>query len=430
MSSGLPFGTGPGPGAGLVGVAQHVADCLAVASPVAPLPLPLMDALGCVLAEDVVARVSLPGFDNSAMDGYAVVSEDVAAASPGSPVTLPVVGDVFAGPGRAGALARGTAMRIMTGATVPEGADAVVPVEDTDGGLAEVRINLAAPAGRHVRRAGEDVVAGDTVLRAGTRLNPRQLALLAAVGRAHVAAHPRPRVVVLSTGAEVVEPGRELLSGQVYDANGIGVAAAAAELGARAERVGIVDDDAREVRRAVADQLGTADVLITTGGVSAGAADLVKAVLAGMGEVSFRKVAVQPGMPQGVGVLGEQRVPVFCLPGNPVSAQVSFEMFVRPALRQMMGESRLHHRRVPARMLAGWSSPAGRRQYARVLLMREDPATPGGAGAYVAEPASGQRSHLAAELAHANALAEVPEDVTTVAAGDVLDCVLLERVRR
>jgi molybdopterin molybdotransferase len=422
-----PFATA---GAGMVSVDQHLAECLDLVAPLPPIPVPLAEALGCVLAEDVVAAIPLPGFDNSGMDGYAVRAEDVVGASEATPVLLPVTGDVFAGPARPTRLAPGTAMRIMTGAAVPEGADAVVAVEQTDGGLAEVRIRRAVDPGRSVRRAGEDVVTGDTVLQAGGRLTPRQLALLAAVGRAQVVVHPRPRVVILSTGAEVVEPGHDLVLGQVYDANGIGLAAAADELGARATRVGIVDDDPRAVRAAVEDQLGAADVLVTSGGVSAGAADVVKAVLGALGDVTFRKVAVNPGMPQGLGALGPDRVPVFCLPGNPVSAQVSFEVFVRPALRKILGESRLHRRRVPARVLRGWSSPPGKRQFARVLLMREGGVSASATTPYVAEPATGQGSHLAAQLAHANALAVVPEDVTEVADGDVLDCLVLERMRR
>jgi molybdopterin molybdotransferase len=418
------------PGSGLIPVERHLADCLDLVGPLPPIEVPLVEALGCVLAEDVAAGFALPAFDNSGMDGYAVRSVDVAAASESAPVVLPVTGDVFAGPATPVRLAPGTAMRIMTGAPVPEGADAVVPVESTDGGLAEVVVRRSVPEGASVRRAGEDVDAGDVVLRAGARLTPRQLALLAAVGRPRAVVHPRPRVVVLSTGAEVVEPGQPLLPGQVYDANGIGLTAAADELGARAVRVGIVDDDPRAVRAAVEDQLGAADVLVTSGGVSAGAADVVKAVLAGLGEVTFRRVAVNPGMPQGLGVLGPGRVPVFCLPGNPVSAQVSFEVFVRPALRRILGESRLHRRRVPARVLGGWTSPAGKRQYARVLLMRDQAVAASATTPYVAEPATGQGSHLAAQLAHANALAVVPESVTEVAPGDVLDCLVLERMRR
>jgi molybdopterin molybdotransferase len=413
-----------------VPVDRHLADCLAILAPLPPIAVPLVEALGCVLAEDVVAAAPLPGFDNAGMDGYAVRTVDVTGATEGNPVALPVTGDVFAGPSGRVRLAAGTAMRIMTGAVVPEGADAVVPVERTDGGVADVEIRSAPEPGGHLRRAGEDVLAGDVVLRSGTRLNPRQLALLAAVGRAQAVVHPRPRVAVLSTGAEVVEPGQDLLPGQVHDANGIGLAAAADELGARAWRVGSVDDDPRALRAAVEGALVTADVLVTSGGVSAGAADVVKAVLGSLGEVTFRRVAVNPGMPQGFGTLGPDRVPVFCLPGNPVSAQVSFEIFVRPALRAMLGESRLHRRRVPARVLRGWPSPAGKRQYARVLLMRDNSVRASATTPYVAEPATGQGSHLAAQLAHANALAEVPEDVTEVSAGDIVDCLVLERMRR
>lgn len=404
---------------------EHLRDCLGVVRAIAPLDVPLSDALDLVLAEDVAATAPLPGADNSAMDGYAVHAADVAAATADAPVRLPVVADIMAGAGTPSRLQPGAAIRIMTGGVLPDGADAIVPVEDTDAGVSTVLISSAPTPGRYLRRAGDDVLAGEVVLIAGTRLAPRHLALLAAVGRGRVRVRPAPRVVVISTGNEVVEPGAQLQHGQVHDANGIGIAAAAAELGCRAMRVGVVPDDPQSFRAAVEDQLVRADVVITSGGVSMGAFDVVKAVLSRVGTVDFRKVAIQPGMPQGVGVLGDDETPVFCLPGNPVSALVSFEVFVRPALRRAMGESSLHRPTVTARADVGWRSPAGKRQFTRARL-RTGP----GPGEHGCEPVGGQGSHLVADLAVADALAVVPEDVTEVSPGDEVQCMVLERARR
>lgn len=318
----------------------------------------------------------------------------------------------------------GTAVRIMTGAPLPEGADAVVPVEWTDRGTARVEIDRAPRAGQYVRTTGGDVRAGQRVLQAGTRLNPRHVALLAAIGRSRVQVRPRPRVAVVSTGSELREPGRPLGLGQIYDANGYGLTAAAAELGAVARHVGIVPDDPREVAAMLEDQVSRADLLITSGGVSAGAYDVVKEVLSGLGTVRFEKVAMQPGMPQGFGVVGPGRIPIFTLPGNPVSAMVSFEVFVRPVIRKLWGESGLHRHSVVAEATEGWRSPEGKRQFVRARLERR----PDGGAAVT--PIGGQGSHLVADLAESTCLAVVPEPVTQVRPGDPLRCLLLDRVRR
>lgn len=406
-------------------VDEHLAACLDAVAPLPGTDVPLLDALGCVLDEDVVAGFDLPSFANSAMDGYAVHLPDVAAASPQRPVVLPVAGDVPAGSGERLTLAPGTAVRIMTGAPLPAGSQAVVPVEWTDRGTTTVAVTRAPVAGQFLRAAGEDVAAGETVLRRGVRVGPRQIGLLAAVGRATVRVHPRPRVAVLSTGSELVPPGLPLGPGQIHDSNGYAITAAAADLGAAARHVGLVTDDADAFLAALTAQAAGADLLVTTGGVSAGAYDTVKEVLSAAGGVTFTKVAMQPGMPQGFGRFGAAGTPVFTLPGNPVSSMVSFEVFVRPVLRRLAGGTDLHRPSVLARAGTGWSSPAGKRQYVRAVL------TPDAAGGPpVVTPVGGQGSHLVADLAHAQCLAVVPEEVTAVEPGRELTCLLLDGAPR
>ncbi len=400
-------------------VDEHLAEVLSVVQPLAPLELSLLDAHGCILAEDVVAKGPVPSFDNASMDGYAVRVADLATV----PVTLPVTGDVAAGPASPLRVQPGLCVRIMTGAVLPAGADAVVPVEWTDGGVAQVRIDRRPDAGAYVRRAGEDVVAGEVVLTDGSHLGSAQVGLAAAVGRSRLLVRPRPRVVVVSTGSELVEPGAPLAAGQIPDSNSIALTAAAVEAGAIAYRVGIVPDDPRRLLATLEDQLVRADVLITSGGVSVGAYDVVKEVLSRIGTVGFHKVAMQPGMPQGFGTIGPESTPVFGLPGNPVSALVSFEAFVRPALRRMLGAQVIERPRVSARTTAELRSPVGKRSFLRVWVEVRD-------GARVVSPVSGPGSHLIAGMARANALAVVPEDVERVADGSPVEVMLLERRSR
>jgi molybdopterin molybdotransferase len=405
-------------------VEEHVADCLSAVRPLDPVELRLLDALDCVLAQDVVSPVDLPRFDNSSMDGYAVRIPDVATANAQRPVLLPVSADLAAGVDHVAALAIATAARIMTGAPVPDGTDGVVPVAWTDHGETTVAVLQPPSPGQYVRRAGEDVRAGERVLTSGTRLSPRHIALLAAVGRDRVLVHPRPRVVVLSTGSELVAPGEPLAFGRIHDANGYGLTAAALELGAQARHGGIVPDREDAVLAALQAALADADVLITSGGVSAGVYDTVKSVLRRLGTVSFEKVAMQPGMPQGFGTLGDAETPIFTLPGNPVSSMVSFEMFVRPVLRKLAGETSLHRHVVPAVSAVPWNSPRGKRQFVRAVLERRSD------GVSVLTPVGGQGSHLVADLAEATCLAVVPEQVTEVTVGMTLNCMLLDRARR
>jgi molybdopterin molybdotransferase len=405
----------------VITVEEHFSRIVGTVRRLPSIELNLLDAQGCVLAQDVTSAVALPGFTNSAMDGYAVHAADVAAASEKTPVRLPVVHDIAAGNTQALSLAPGQSMRIMTGAPMPHGADAVVAVEHTDGGLARVTVLDAVPVGNSVRHAGEDVVAGDLVMRAGTRLGPRQIALLAAVGAGQVQVTPKPRVVVISTGDELIEAGTLPGFGQVVDSNGLMLTAAVRALDCIPFRVGCVRDDAQTFLSTIESQLLRADAVITTGGVSMGAYDTVKEVLSRVGTMRFDKVAMQPGMPQGFGTLGEDEVPVFTLPGNPVSAMVSFEVFVAPALRLMAGRLRHETSLVTAVAIDSWTAPAGKVQFARIVLSHN------GSG-YVAAIAGMQSSHALGSMVGANALAVIPAEVTSIKAGDQVLCHPLEPI--
>jgi molybdopterin molybdotransferase len=406
---------GPAPDAGLTTVEAYQAAILAAISPLPPVSLALEDAEGCVLAEDVAAAVSLPSFDNSSMDGYAVQASDTDLSSERAPATLPVTAEIAAGDIGAYRLAPGTAMRIMTGARMPEGADAVVPVEWTDGGAERVEIYRPAAKGNAVRYIGGDATAGETLLEKGVRMRPMQIAVAASAGRKTIRVRPRPRVVVLSTGNELTEPGTPLVPGQIWDSNSYMIAAAAREAGAITSRRAVVPDDPAGVLPALTEQLSQADLLVTTGGVSMGGEhDVVKAALRELGTVTFRKVAMQPGMPQGFGTLGEGRVPIFTLPGNPVSAYVSFQMFVRPAIAALQDVDDLRLPAVRATLTGNVRSPHGRRSYLRGVL----------AGDQVA-PLAGQGSHQIAALGRATALIVVPEETTQLAEGEMVDVLVL-----
>ncbi|MFD2417450.1 molybdopterin molybdotransferase MoeA [Amycolatopsis pigmentata] len=400
----------------MISVDEYRAAVTALLGTAAPISLPLADCAGLVLAEDVRAGVSLPPFDNSAMDGYAVFSADVAGASPEHPVELPVTEDIPAGRTDIPELTRGTAHRIMTGAPVPHGADSVVMVEHTDGGKEKVRVERAAEPGAHLRHTGEDVREGTVALSAGTVLGPAQLGLASAVGRERLPVRRPLRVLVVSTGSELVVPPRTLRQGQIYESNSVMLATAIRGLGCQAE-VAISIDDVASFRWEIEPRLGEFDLVVTSGGVSAGAYEVVKDALTGLG-VDFTKVAMQPGGPQGSGRWNG--VPVVSLPGNPVSVLVSYEVFLRPALLSALGHTDVDRRRVRARLTERLSSPRDRRQFRRGYYWQADGEVTGEVG-----PRGGPGSHLLAAFTQANCLIVLPEEVTEAPEGSEVDVLLL-----
>ncbi len=393
---------------------QRVVSQLISARPTASVGL--ADSLGLVLADDVIAPLSLPVFDNSAMDGYAVRAEDVIGANPVNPVKLPVAEDIPAGRTDLLTLAPGTAHRIMTGAPMPSGATAVIAVESTDGGIDTVTISASAKPGQHIRSAGGDVTIGSTVLRAGDTVTPAALGLVAALGLGELAVIPRQRVLVISTGSELVAAGTALQPGQIYESNAVMLAAAVSDAGAEVVAILTCDDDVARFTALLDSHAGLTDLIITSGGVSAGAYEVVKDALDNSGVegdagVEFVKVAMQPGMPQGAG-----RTPggsaIVTLPGNPVSALVSFEVFIRPALRAAMNfvqPNRPHRTAVLAEDL---TSPSGKRQFRRGVYNPAD-----GTVVSYGPPAS----HHLRWLASANCLLDIAEDVTELAAGEQVE---------
>lgn len=392
----------------MIPVDVHLANVLDLVAPLPPVLTSLRDARGLVLAEQVLASRNLPPFDNSAMDGYAVRADDLAAQ--GVPTTLRVIGEVFAGDAAAEPVLPGTAVRIMTGAQVPSGADSVVPVELTDDGSAQVRIEVGVTRGAHIRRAGEDLAAGALAVTQGATVNARTIALLASCDRSHVLAHPRPRVTVLSTGDELVVAGDPVGMGQIVDSNGPMLVAALEDAGAAVRHIGPVADTHDAVRAALMEASTASDLIVTSGGVSMGTRDTMKEVLRELGTVEFAKVAMSPGMPQGCGRVNG--TPIITLPGNPVSSFVSFEVFVRPALRKMLGHSELHRPLREATLTTALGSPGSKRQYARGVLQGDDELR--------VSAVPGQGSHFIGDMAQANCLIIIEEGVEALAAGAVV----------
>ena len=415
----------------MISVQEQLAAVLAVAVPVPPLDVVLGDAARCILAADVTVAVDLPAATVAALDGYAVLALDTAGATPDTPVVLPVAHDVLAGTSRPLRLAPGQAIRVASGGVVPLGADTVVPVEETDRGSVRVAVHSHAVPGRHLRPVGVDAAVGDVALAAGTRMGARQIALAAALGRVRVRVHPVPRVVVIAVGDELVAPTTQAREGSVHDANSHALTTAIQDTGAAAVRVGVVSDDRALLLECLQDQLVRADVIILTGGLSDYPRDTVKDVLAPLGTVRFDYVAMTPGGRQGFGTVqgdvratddqgGERGTPIFALPGSPVAAQVSFEVFVRPALRAMAGHLDLYRPSVAARATVGWESPPGLRQFVPAILVGSPDE------GYDVTPVGVPGELSLTALAQANVLAVVSERDVHVTAGQRVHCLVLE----
>ncbi len=385
-----------------------------------PVRVAISESQGLLCAEEVVAEHALPGFDQAAVDGYAVRSVDVRAASEDAPVDMPVVGEIPAGSRQPRRLQPGQAVRVSTGAPLPTLADAVVPTSYTDDHPARVTIRRSVPSAGYVRRTGEDVQIGDVAVRKGDIIGAAQVGLLAAVGRAKVLVYPRPRVSIISVGDELVDIDRTPSVGQVYDVNSYALAAAARDAGAEVSRVGIASNDPARMREIVEGRLLMSEIVVVAGGAGGSAGDEVRATLSDLGRIDMTRVAMHPGSMQGFGKLGPDSVPTFLIPANPMSALVVFEVMVRPLIRAARGSRNPYRRVVSARLLAPITSTRGRKGYLRGQLLRDE-----SNGEYLVQPLGTSGSHLLASLAEANCLVTVGEMLTEVAAGEQVQVAFL-----
>lgn len=399
-----------------------------------PEERPILEALGQVLAEDVVAGFDIPPLDNTAMDGYAVRAADTAGASPERPAELRVIGELAAGYLFQGRVQPGTAVRIMTGAPIPAGADAIVPFEETDEpaerrhvpkgagpAAGTVRVFKAAAVGANIRRAGEDVQRGSTVLAAGTVLRPAEVGVLASLGRRTVRVYRRPVVAILSTGDEVLEPGQPPQPGKIFDANAYSIAAMVTRFGGVPLLLGIARDTVEDLTAKIRQGLESADMIVTSAGVSRGDYDVVKDVLMREGQIDFWTVRMKPGKPLAFGAFPHRgrQVPHIGLPGNPVSSVITFELFGRPAIFKMLGKP--YWERPTVRAISEDRIPITdeRRFYARCVVTQRE-------GRWHASLSGGQGSGILSSLARANGLAVVPEHSTDVLPGQEVTVMMLD----
>lgn len=412
---------------------------LVTQSAVAPEPvrIAIAEALGLMCAEEVQASRALPGFDQAAIDGYAVRAVDVGGErglgrpidAPIGPIetSLPVVGEVPAGSQRPLRLQPKQAVRVHTGAPLPTLSDAVIPLEWTDCGRKRMTAHRPVRSGEFVRHAGDDIRPGDVAVSDGAILSPALIGLLAAVGRSKVLVYPRPRMSVISVGHELVEIDREPSLGQVFDVNSYALAAAGRDAGADVHRVGIAAGEPRRLREIVESQLLRSEIIVIAGAVGGSGSEEIRRILSDLGEIDTTRVAMHPGSVQGFGLLGENQTPVFLLPSNTVSSLVIFEMFIRPVVRMSLGKRSSQRRLVRARALNHVGSKVGRRGYIRARLMRDAQTQD-----YLVEGlggANGAPAHLLAGLAEANAMIKIPEDVNEVRPGDIVEVLFMSQGR-
>ncbi len=371
----------------------------------------LSSLLGRILAQDIISSFDIPPRDNSAMDGFAVRCQDIAAASPRNPVRLEVIEDVPAGRVSAKSVGRGQAIRIMTGAPIPEGADCVVPVENTEiqNSKSQVRIKISVEPGEHIRRQGEDVKAGEVLIPKGARLRPQEVGLLASLGMTEAMVARKPVVGILSSGNEIVPPGQRLGPGQIYDANRYSLAAQAAQANAEVRDYGIVADDLENIMETLQRAAGECDLILTSGGVSVGDYDLMKQALSDLGQMNFWQVAQKPGKPVAFGHIRGK--PVLGLPGNPVSAMVIFDQYVNPLLWKMQGASVILKEQITAVCDQDIKKPLGRREFLRASVEWRQ-------GQYHVRLTGPQGSGILTSMVKARALMILPEDLAQVRAGD------------
>ena len=393
-----------------------------------PVRIAIAESLGLMCAEEVQAQRPLPGFDQAAIDGYAVRAVDVggerglgqdptADITPTTEISLPVVGEVAAGSGRP--------LRLHTGAPLPPLSDAVIPLAWTDRGRKRMTALKPVRSGEFVRKQGDDIRPGDVAVSQGAILSPAHIGLLAAVGRSKVLVHPRPRMSIMSIGHELVDIDREPSLGQVLDVNSYSLAAAGRAAGADVHRVGIAAGEPRRLKEIIEAQMLRSELIVISGAVGGSGSTTIREMLADLGELDTTRVAMHPGSVQGFGLLGDKKIPVFLLPSNPVSALVIFEIFIRPVVRICLGKRTFQRRAVRARALNHVGSKAGRRGYVRARLMRDahtqDYLVEGLGGA------NGAPAHLLAGLSDANAMIRIPEEVTDVRPGDIVEVIFLSQ---
>jgi len=377
--------------------------------PLEVITVPLEDSLGLVLAEDIHSDTDIPPFDNSAMDGFALRAADTEGASKNRPVVLEVKEDLPAGYVSSTAVSSGVAIKIMTGAPLPQGADAVVPVEDTSSEGGRVFIFKEAKPGANIREAGEDVKKGELVIEAGSRIGPPQLGMLASLGRAQVKVRRQPRVGIIATGDELVDVSEEIRPGKIRNSNSYSLIALVRECKAIPVPLGIVRDEQEKLKETIEKNISGVDMFVTSGGVSVGDYDMVKDVLTELGEMSFWKIAMKPGKPLAFGFI--QGKPLFGLPGNPVAVIVSFEQFVGPSILKMMGKTKLFRPEIEATLVEDIKKKPGRLHLVRVQVFQKD-------GSFFARSTGPQGSGILKSMVLANGLALIPKEATLIRAGE------------